>query len=105
MDMISEHFYNYNTHFDLAQGKQVPNDPDEPLVDWMRRPANHVRIKYEEYQEYLKRIPALKNKPVPIALDEYAYAGARGEATRSCPPMRGPSTRCSATPTSTSLPP
>jgi len=75
MDMISEHYYNYNTHFDLAQAKQVPNDPNEPLVDWMRRPANHIRIKYEEYQEYLDRIPALKNKPVPIALDEYAYAG------------------------------
>jgi alpha-N-arabinofuranosidase len=75
MDMISEHYYNYNTHFDLARAAQVPNDPDEPLVDWMRRPANHIRIKYEEHQEYLKRIPALKNKPVPIALDEYAYAG------------------------------
>jgi alpha-N-arabinofuranosidase len=75
MDMISEHYYNYNTHFDLSLAKQVPNDPNEPLVDWMRRPANHIRIKYEEYQEYLKRIPALKSRPVPIALDEYAYAG------------------------------
>jgi alpha-N-arabinofuranosidase len=75
IDMISEHYYNYNSHFDLALAKQVPNDPNEPLVEWMRRPANHIRIKYEEYQEYLKRIPALKNKPVPIALDEYAYAG------------------------------
>jgi alpha-N-arabinofuranosidase len=73
MDMISEHFYNYDTHFDLSQAQQVPNDPNEPLVDWMRRPANHVKIKYEEYQEYLKRIPALRHKPVPIALDEYAY--------------------------------
>lgn len=75
MDMISEHYYNYDSHFDLAAAKQVPNDPNEPLVDWMRRPANHIRIKYEEYQEYLKRIPALQKKPLPIALDEYAYAG------------------------------
>jgi alpha-N-arabinofuranosidase len=73
MDMISEHYYNYDTHLDLSLGKQVPNDPNEPLVEWMRRPANHIRIKYEEYQEYLSRIPALKKKPVPIALDEYAY--------------------------------
>lgn len=78
MDMISEHYYNYDSHFDLSLAKQVPNDPNEPLVDWMRRPANHIRIKYEEYQEYLNRIPALKNKPIPIALDEYAYAGGRG---------------------------
>lgn len=76
MDMISEHFYNYDTHFDLSVGAQVANDPNEPLVDWMRRPANHIRIKYEEYEEYLKRIPALRHKPVPIALDEYAYAAA-----------------------------
>jgi alpha-N-arabinofuranosidase len=73
MDMISEHYYNYDSHFDLARAAQVPNDKDEPLVDWMRRPANHIRIKYEEYQEYLERIPALREKPVPIALDEYAY--------------------------------
>jgi len=73
MDMISEHYYNYDSHFDLATAQQVPNAPDEPLVDWMRRPANHIRIKYEEYQEYLKLIPALRSKPVPIALDEYAY--------------------------------
>jgi alpha-L-arabinofuranosidase len=77
MDMISEHYYNYDSHFDLARATQVPNDPNEPLVDWMRRPANHIRIKYEEYQEYLARIPALKAKPVPIALDEYAYARGR----------------------------
>jgi alpha-N-arabinofuranosidase len=74
MDMISEHFYNYDGHFDLGRAAQVPNDPNEPLVDWMRRPANHIRLKYEEYQEYLSRIPALKKKPIPIALDEYAYA-------------------------------
>jgi alpha-N-arabinofuranosidase len=51
-DMISEHYYNYGeTHFSLAEGRQVPNDPNEPITDWMRRPANHVRIKYEEYRE------------------------------------------------------
>ena len=79
MDMISEHFYNYgNTHFDLSKGAQVPNSPNEPLVDWMRRPANHIRLKYEEFKEYESRIPALKNKPIPIALDEYAYSGGAG---------------------------
>jgi alpha-N-arabinofuranosidase len=34
-----------------------------------------VRSKYEHYQEYLKRIPELKAKPVPISLDEWAYTG------------------------------
>ena len=85
MDMVSEHFYSYNTHFDLSRGAQVANDPDEPLVDWMRRPANHIRSKYEAYQEYEAHIPALKNKPVSIALDEYAYAGGRGTGYKVVP--------------------
>jgi alpha-N-arabinofuranosidase len=76
IDLISEHFYNYGgTHFDLAQGKQVPNDPKEPIADWMRRPANHVRIKYETYKEYEKVLPELATHPKPINMDEWAYAG------------------------------
>jgi alpha-L-arabinofuranosidase len=76
IDLISEHFYNYGgTHFDLAQGKQVPNDPNEPVTDWMRRAANHVRIKYETYQEYDKVLPQLAAHPKPINMDEWAYTG------------------------------
>jgi len=79
LDLISEHFYNYGgTHYDLSQRRQIPNKPDEPLVEWMRRPANHIRIKYEEYKAYEGLIPALKQKPVPICLDEWAYAGGGG---------------------------
>ena len=77
IDYISEHFYVYDgTHYDLDQGKQVPNDPAEPFTDWARRAPNMVRAKYEHYQEYLKRIPALRQKPVPISLDEWAYSRA-----------------------------
>ena len=78
MDLISEHYYNYgNTHFSLAEGKQVPNDPNEPVTDWMRRPANHIRIKYEEYKEYEKLIPELITHPKPLNIDEWAYMGGR----------------------------
>jgi len=78
IDLISEHFYNYGgTHFSLAEGRQVPNDPNEPVTDWMRRPANHIRIKYEEYQEYEKLLPALVAHPKPLNIDEWAYS-ARG---------------------------
>jgi alpha-N-arabinofuranosidase len=77
MDLLSEHYYVYNgTHFDLEKGAQVPVDPGEPLADWARRAANLVRAKYEHYQVYLERIPALRGRPVPISLDEWAYAGA-----------------------------
>ncbi|MGD0206806.1 MAG: alpha-N-arabinofuranosidase [Verrucomicrobiota bacterium] len=78
IDLISEHFYNYgNTHFSLAEGRQVPNDPNEPITDWMRRPANHIRIKYEEYKEYEKLIPELVTHPKPLNIDEWAYMGGR----------------------------
>jgi alpha-N-arabinofuranosidase len=74
--MISEHFYAYgNRRFDVEKGDSVPLDPDEPLIDWMRRPANHARVKVEAYHDYLERVPAFKAKPVPINLDEWAYAG------------------------------
>ena len=86
LDLISEHFYSYNTtHFDLEKAAQVPNDSDEPLVDWMRRPANHVREKYEAYQNYLALIPALKTKPVPICLDEWAYSGVPANSYKVVP--------------------
>lgn len=86
MDWISEHFYNYGaTHYDLSQAKQVPNDPNEPLVQWMRRPANHIRLKYEEYKAYERLIPALKSKPIPICLDEWAYSGGVPNSYRVVP--------------------
>ena len=79
IDLISEHFYNYgNTHFSLAEGRQVPNDPEEPVTDWMRRPANHIRIKYEEYNEYEKLLPQLLTHPKPLNIDEWAYSGRGG---------------------------
>ncbi|MGP8198978.1 MAG: alpha-N-arabinofuranosidase [Limisphaerales bacterium] len=81
IDLLSEHFYNYgNSHFSLAEGRQVPNDPNEPITDWMRRPANHIRIKYEEYKEYEKLIPELVTHPKPLNIDEWAYSARGGSA-------------------------
>jgi alpha-N-arabinofuranosidase len=73
IDMLSEHYYSTSDmHLDLKTGKKVNIGP-QSLIEWERAPATQVRVKYEHYQEYLKRIPALKNKPVPIAIDEWAY--------------------------------
>ena len=86
MDLISEHFYSYNASTSiLRRAASGANDPNEPLVDWMRRPANHVRAKYEAYQDYLARIPALKTKPVPINLDEWAYSGVPANSYKVVP--------------------
>jgi alpha-N-arabinofuranosidase len=86
MDMTSEHFYSYaRTRFDLEAADQIPVDRDEPLVDWMRRPANHIRSKVEAYHDYLERIPALRQKKVPIALSEWAYVGVPPSSYRVVP--------------------
>jgi len=75
IDMLSEHYYSSSDmHLDLKAGKKVNIGP-QPLVEWERAPATQVRVKYEHYQEYLKRIPGLRAKPVPIAIDEWAYMG------------------------------
>jgi alpha-N-arabinofuranosidase len=73
IDMLSEHFYSSsNMHTDLKLEKKVNIGP-QSLTEWERAPATQVRVKYEHYQEYLKLIPALEAKPVPIAIDEWAY--------------------------------
>ena len=75
-DLLSEHFYSTSgQRTDLEKGEKVSTGP-QSLIEWERAPATQVRVKYEHYQEYLKRIPGLRAKPVPISLDEWAYIGA-----------------------------
>lgn len=86
IDMVSEHYYASGTeHTDMKLQKKVPIDPPLSLVEWERAPAVQVRAKYEHYQEYLKRIPALRAKPVPIAIDEWAYFGGNRDGYKVVP--------------------
>lgn len=86
IDMISEHYYASGTqHTDIKLQKKVPIDPPLSLIEWERAPAVQVRAKYEHYQQYLKRIPALRAKPVPIAIDEWAYFGAPPNSYKTVP--------------------
>jgi alpha-N-arabinofuranosidase len=74
IDMLSEHYYASGTqHTDMKLGKKVNIEPPLTLIEWERAPAVQVRAKYEHYQKYLELIPALRAKPVPIAIDEWAY--------------------------------
>ncbi len=74
MDMISEHYYASGTeHTDMKLGKKVPIEPPLSFLEMQRAAAVQVRAKYEHYEEYLKRIPAFRAHPVPIAIDEWAY--------------------------------
>ena len=86
IDMVSEHYYASGTqHTDMKLQKKMPIDPPLPLIEWERAPAVQVRAKYEHYQEYLKRIPALRAKPVPIAIDEWAYFGGNRDSYKVVP--------------------
>ena len=86
IDMVSEHYYASGTqHTDMKLEKKVPIDPPLSFIEWQRAPAVQVRAKYEHYQEYLKRIPALRAKPVPIAIDEWAYFGGGPNSYKTVP--------------------
>jgi alpha-N-arabinofuranosidase len=86
IDMISEHYYASGTeHTDMKLQKKVPINPALSFIEWQRAPAVQVRAKYEHYQEYLKRIPALRAKPVPIAIDEWAYFGGNRDSYKVVP--------------------
>ncbi|MEO7997762.1 MAG: alpha-N-arabinofuranosidase [Gemmatimonadaceae bacterium] len=75
-EILSQHFYVYGgTHYDLQQGKQVPDDPAMSLVEWARKPASMVRVEYEHFQMYREKIPAITTKPITVAIDEWAYSG------------------------------
>ncbi|MCX5769780.1 MAG: alpha-N-arabinofuranosidase [Candidatus Hydrogenedentes bacterium] len=58
MDLLSEHFY----------CKQK-----EELLDHIHQIPNAVRDKATAHRQYLAEIPALANKKIPIALDEWNY--------------------------------
>ncbi len=86
IDMVSEHYYASGTeHTDIKLQKKVPINPPLSFIEWQRAPAVQVRAKYEHYQEYLKLIPALRAKPVPIAIDEWAYFGGGPNSYKTVP--------------------
>ena len=86
IDMVSEHYYaSGTTHTDIKLGKKVPIDPPLSFVEYQRAAAVQVRAKYEHYEEYLKLIPALRAKPVPIAIDEWAYFAGKSDSYHTVP--------------------
>jgi alpha-N-arabinofuranosidase len=86
-DGLSEHWYaNSGKRYDMnaAQNSRWRYGTEdgyvpvtEPLIDWARRPANRVRLKAEEWAEYQRRFPAMLQKKPFLAIDEWAYNGAR----------------------------
>lgn len=58
MDLLSEHFYCGEKAGLLSHVRQIPDS---------------VRAKADAHRKYLAEIPALKDKRIPIALDEWNY--------------------------------
>jgi alpha-L-arabinofuranosidase len=71
IDYLGEHFYGYpNLVIDLA--KEAFVESDEPLALKARRLANRVQFKFEAWDEYVKRMPYLKDKDIKFAFDEWS---------------------------------
>jgi alpha-L-arabinofuranosidase len=71
IDYLGEHFYGYpNLVIDLAREQFV--ESDEPLALKVRRLSNRVQFKFEAWDEYVKRMPYLKDKDIRFAFDEWS---------------------------------
>jgi len=51
----------------------VPDE--ESVLEWVRRAADRVHLKGEEWEEYEKLYPEMKAKQIFMSNDEYAYTG------------------------------
>jgi alpha-N-arabinofuranosidase len=90
-DGLTEHWYvRVGKRFDYEHAKSLPMDApmeagyvnaDETLLEWVRHPANRVHKKAEEWQEYVKRYPAMLDKKIFLSVDEYGYGGGSLKST------------------------
>lgn len=84
-DGLSEHWYvRVGKRYDYEHAKSLPMDApieagyvnaDETVLEWVRHPSNRVHKKSEEWQEYVKRYPAILDKNIFLSIDEYGYGG------------------------------
>ncbi len=84
-DGITEHWYSRAGYrFDLEAAKEgkkfgraeVGDVPvEETALEWVRHPSNRVHLKAEEWEEYERRFPAMRDKKIFLSNDEYAYTG------------------------------
>jgi alpha-N-arabinofuranosidase len=88
-DGVTEHWYaRTGTRFDLDIGQHDPYTGGttmpprygyvpvkQSLIEWARVPSNRVRIKAEEWAQYEKLFPAIKDKKIFLSIDEWAYTG------------------------------
>jgi alpha-N-arabinofuranosidase len=71
IDYLGEHFYGY-PNLAIDRDRQAFVEADDPIADRVRRMPNKVQMKFEAWEEYLKRMPGLKNRGIKFAFDEWA---------------------------------
>ena len=71
IDYLGEHFYGY-PNLAVDPQKQLFVEAGDPTCDRVRRMSNKVQMKFEAWEEYLKRMPSLKGKNIKFAFDEWA---------------------------------
>ena len=88
-DGVTEHWYaRSGTRFDLDTGQHDPYKGGttvpsrygyvpvkQSFTEWTRVPSNRVRVKAEEWGQYEKQYPAIKDKKIFLSMDEWAYTG------------------------------
>jgi alpha-N-arabinofuranosidase len=74
IDFLAEHLYPVNdSAFDVEAQAFV--QLTDPLVDRVRRTPNRVKATVEAWEEYLKRMPQLKDRNIKLAIDEWTGGG------------------------------
>jgi alpha-N-arabinofuranosidase len=71
IDLLGEHFYGY-PNLAIDAEKQAFVEANDALADKVRRLSNKVQYKFEAWEEYLKRMPFLKEKNIKFAFDEWS---------------------------------
>ena len=80
---LAEHLYPLtDSAFDVNEQKFVR--VEDPLVDRIRRVPNRVRCAVEAWEEYLRRMPHLKDKNIKLAIDEWAGGNRRDFTSTLC---------------------
>jgi alpha-N-arabinofuranosidase len=81
IDLLAEHLYPVNdSAFNVETQAFV--QVNDPLVDRVRRTPNRVKCAVEAMDEYLKRMPQLKEQNIKLAIDEWT-GGGRGDFSRT----------------------
>ena len=95
IDYLGEHFYGYpDWAIDVETQQFVPSN--DAQADKVRRMANRVEFKFEAWDEYVKRMPSLKDKGIKFAFDEWSPRSHTAPSANGAPaavnPMLNPIT-------------